>query len=156
MSEAKAPAAQGGSLAAYMTAQREARDSSTSERFPLPGFSAVEVELRPIDYKREFHIGETNRKKVKDEADQLLYTMADTLTRATIGFFVGDAAVAGQDNSWDGLALKAYPEASELTTRQAVIRLLTPDGVSMLYGQYVRWREARGADDLDMDLESTH
>ena len=152
-----------GSLDAYMQAQKDAAEGQTTTRIPVPRFPAIAVELRPLDHKREFKIGKTNEKLVRNEADRLLYIMADVIVGATVGFFlgVGDEAPAleGADASWNALCRKAYPESVELTTRQALIRLVTSDGVGRLYREYTEWRESRGedvADELALDLGGTH
>lgn len=149
---------QAGSLDSYMREMVREREESTSERFSLPFFPTIEVELRLSDHKREFGIGDRNRKKIKDRGDRLLYTMADVIAETTVGFHVNDKAVEGVDNSWNGLCLKAYPEATTLNLRQAIIRLLTSDGVSALYGQYQDWREGRaegGDPEAEADLGAT-
>lgn len=135
-----------GSLASYMQEQRQRVEADQSVKIPLPRFPALEVELRPVDYKREFAIGKVNEKRVRDEANRMLYIMTDTIGQATVGFHTGGQPLAGVDNSWNALVVKAYPEAVQLNTREAIIRLLTEDGVGSLYRDYYEWRESRGED----------
>jgi hypothetical protein len=140
----EAPPAHDGSLAARMERRRQAVEQQNTEKFPVPGWDdVVAVELRPLGWKLMRQLGERN-KRIRDEATRELYTVADQLIRATVGFYevVGEE-MRPTNHTWQTLAA-AGKGAEYDTPRKALLALIQDSMVPELWQEWREWQKAIG------------
>lgn len=138
------------SLEARMARRRDEVESNVTEKFPLPGkFSdIIAVELRMLEWKTLQAIANKHR-KMREESTRLLYVACDQLIRATEGFY----EMVADDEAEDGvryrpIAGETYERCArrgvadlpeDLTARQALLALVRPDSLVMIWWQ--EWQE---------------
>ena len=149
----------GRSLSDRMKQRSAYLETHQTEKFPLPGFEDVlEVELRLLSFSTIQKIVERND-KIRDAATSGLYSLADQIVMATVGFY----EVNGQERSeltddWVALASRLENAPEGMTPRQAVFLLVGDKALHFLVSDWVEWAKSgrREVDDEVMrDFDMT-
>ena len=152
---------QEGSLAARMATRSEELEKQTSERFPIPGWEDIlEVELRALGY-RALRQALTRNERVRDEATRELYTVADQLLMATVGFWEvpqNGGQPRQMDETWESLA-KRLPNCPDgATPRQALLFLVGDKRLHFLaqdWGEWAKTVDKQVHDEVQADFGLT-
>ena len=135
---------------------RRQREQRTAEMFDVPGFEGiVKVELQVLGYRKMTDIG-MGHVRQRDDALRALYTAADQLLAATVGFHKvqpDGTLEPAEGMTWTMLA-QAYDPALNATVRPraALIRVLDDGkGVTELHGEWYGWN-TRGNERVDGEL----
>ena len=150
------PEANGTSLEARMRARRNEVEGLTSQKFPLPRYEEVaSVELRYLGFERQRNLYERSKRQ-RSIAIRELYTAADQLLAATVGFYemhgAEDDEGTSVDYTWVTLARAVLGDQlrDDATPRQALLALISPEGVPALWND---WQEWMGGQRPDVDRE---
>jgi hypothetical protein len=153
-----------GSLRDRMRVRAQDMDASRTERFPVPGWAHVlEVEFSTLGWGSVRRVTERHV-RLRDPATRELYTAADTLLAATVGFWEVDDSGnrAPVETSWVNLVRgvnERFPENG--TPRQALLALLLADRTTRvmdLWGDWNDWNNAERTtvgEELGEDFEMT-
>ena len=147
---------QPGSLAERIRQRREEIESRRTNLFPIPGYGdMLAVELQVIPYQTVRKIGqqvERNNRSL-DQPTLELYTAAEQLMAATVGFWVlQDTGQYQRDYeaTWESMAYLANPQLTQdLYTRACLIDFLSTgfdntSQVVLLCSEWLQWmREGR-------------
>jgi hypothetical protein len=133
-------------LEARLQARRRERESRTTEMFEVPGHEDIfKVEMQVLGFRRTTDI-ELAQVRVKRDADRVLYTCADQVLAATVGFWLiePDGSLAKADGiGWVDIARAEFPEMdATVRPRTALIRLLNDgNGVKLLHAEWNAWNQ---------------
>jgi hypothetical protein len=135
------------SLSSRMKQARANREAHTTERFPLPTYGWIQVELRAVGATRTIHLHQTNQKRRKaDEGGAMVDTQLDVLVEATVGFYDcedPENPVEMEGMTWQRLAEASNPEGfnPQWNHRQCIIYLLGEErgGWPTLAAEYSAW-----------------
>jgi hypothetical protein len=131
------------SLAARMRASRQALEEQTTEKFPIPGYPYLYVELAVIPWETQAKI----RKKLERLQRSNLglmerYYMAECILAATVGFWSTDAtAPVPEGATWITLARNVNDRLSSDVTPRAAIGDLIPTGIELLMNDWITWQQ---------------
>jgi hypothetical protein len=129
------------SLNARMARRAEEIDVERSEWFPIPGWDdLIEVELRPLPYPTIRKVIKQNEKS-RDEMTREIYSMADQLIRATLGFrqVAKDGSTRPIDDDWVRLAQRLPNCPQSPTARQALLFLVDLERIHFLVQDWGEW-----------------
>jgi hypothetical protein len=151
-----------GSLRDRMRQRAAEMERHRTERFPVPGYADVlEVELRTLSWESVRKITDRHM-RIREQGTRDVYTAADTLLTATVGFWEMDDTGHREpvDTSWMALAqgvVHHFPEGG--TARQALLSLITPSSrVIVLWNDWGDWNNAERTtigEDLGEDFTTT-
>lgn len=151
--EVPEPAEASSSLAARMQQRSAELEKQTSEKFPIPGYEGIlEVELRALGYKTIRRVQKRNE-RVRDEGLREIYTMADQLLMATVGFHevLPDGTNKSISDDWISLA-KRLPNCPEAPSpRQALLFVVTDKRIAFLIQEWGEWSKSVRSD-LDEEV----
>ncbi len=154
------PTALAGSLEERVAARRRQLEERTTELFDLPGFEGIcQVEMRVVGAKRQLAIMNEHQ-RIHDESKKVVRVACDLILAATVQFhsIVDDEGTTklAEGVSWKSMA-QAYDKTLDNTVRgrQALVRLLTENGVLDLLADWREWMRTRGvkvAEELKTDF----
>lgn len=143
----------GNSLSARMDQRAEVLEQQVSEIFPIPGYeNIIEVELRALGYKRIRQIQKRNE-KVRDEVVREIYSIADQVIAATIGFYEvnPNGTRSAIEDDWVSLAKRRRGCPDAPTPRQALLFLVTDKRIHFFADDWGTWARSVRAD-VDEEL----
>jgi hypothetical protein len=133
-----------GSLEERMQARSEELEHLTTEVFDVPRWEGMlAVELKALGWKRLVDVVGKNA-QIRDTSSQLLYSSADQLLAATVGFYEVEEGDDGRretsvpDATWNTLACNAGA-SDELTPRQALIYVVGDVQTPALATEWATW-----------------
>lgn len=148
------PVEESGSLSERMAARADVLEQQQTDWFPIPGWEGLlEVELRALGYKSIRATIERN-KRVRDIGTRELYSLADQIAKATVGFReVEGEKTKGISDDWVSLARRLPNAPDDLNTRKAILFLVGDKRLHFLVEEWGEWARSIRKD-VDEEVSS--
>jgi hypothetical protein len=150
-----------GSLSGRMERRAQAIELQSTERFAIPGWEGIlEVELKALGFTTIRKTQERNQ-RIREVAKRELYSLADQLLKATVGFWEvaeDGSGVTAINDDWTSLARRLPNCPDGVTPRQALLLLIGEKRIHFLVADWSEWARAtqsESQEDLQRDFAPT-
>jgi hypothetical protein len=148
------------SLSARMRESRQALEEQTSERFPIPGYPYLYVELSILPWETTTKIRKRLEKLQRSNPGLFeTYFMRESIIAGTVAFWSTDReALVPEGETWVSLAKRVNPRLGDDVSPRVAIGDLIPTGIELLMNDWQTWQQTergRVQDEVVEDFATT-